>query len=86
MQTINISQRESSQSNHKVPKRRRLAPSSDVVDDRPPHQLVHGAGGPGDRRGGVLTKNGRGRGSDGMGGGGLNFGRYPNKIGKRGAG
>ena len=42
MQTINISQRESSQSNRKVPKRRRLAPSWDVVDDRPPHQLVHG--------------------------------------------
>ena len=31
-----------SQSTHKVPKRRRLAPSWDVVDDRPPHQLVHG--------------------------------------------
>ena len=42
MQTINISKRERSQSTHKVPKRRRLAPSWDVVDDRPPHQLVHG--------------------------------------------
>ena len=39
---INILQREMSQSNHKVPKRRRLAPSWDVVDARPPHQLVHG--------------------------------------------
>ena len=43
MQTINISKRASSQSTHKVPKRRRLAPSWDVVDDRSPHQLVHGA-------------------------------------------
>ena len=43
MQTITISLRERSQSNHKVPKRRRLSPSWDVVDDRPPHQLVHGA-------------------------------------------
>ena len=42
MQTINISERKRSQSTHKVPKRRRLAPSWDVVDDRPPHQLVHG--------------------------------------------
>ena len=42
MQTINISKRASSQSTHKVPKRRRLAPSWDVVDDRTPHQLVHG--------------------------------------------
>ena len=42
MQTTNISLRERSQSSHKVPKRRRLAPSWDVVDDRPPHQLVHG--------------------------------------------
>ena len=43
MHIINILQRERSQSNHKVPKRRRLAPSWDLVDDRPPHQLVHGA-------------------------------------------
>ena len=42
LQTINISKRASLQSTHKVPKRRRLAPSWDVVDDRPPHQLVHG--------------------------------------------
>ena len=42
LHTINISQRERPQSTHKVPKRRRLAPSWDVVDDRPPHQLVHG--------------------------------------------
>ena len=42
MQTTNISLRERSQSSHKVPKRRRLAPSWDVVDDRHPHQLVHG--------------------------------------------
>ena len=37
-----FSQHESSQSTHKVAKRRRLAPSWDVVDDRLPHQLVHG--------------------------------------------
>ena len=43
MHKINISQRKMSQSTHKVLKRRRLAPSWDVVDDRPPHQLVHGA-------------------------------------------
>ena len=42
MHIINILQRERSQSNHKVSKRRRLAQSWDVVDDRPPHQLVHG--------------------------------------------
>ena len=42
MQIIDISKRERSQSTHKVPKRRRLAPSWDAVDDRPPHQLVHG--------------------------------------------
>ena len=42
MQTINFWKRVRSQSTHKVPKRRRLAPSWDVVDDRPPHQLVHG--------------------------------------------
>ena len=42
MQTINIAKRASSQSTHKVPKRRRLAPSWDVADDRTPHQLVHG--------------------------------------------
>ena len=42
MHTINIWQREWSHSTHKVPKRRRLAPSWDVVDDRPLHQLVHG--------------------------------------------
>ena len=46
MQTTNISLRERSQSSHKVPKRRRLAPSWDVVDDRPPHQLVHGENSP----------------------------------------
>ena len=38
-----FSKRERSHSaTHKVPKRRRLAPSWDVVGDRPPHQLVHG--------------------------------------------
>ena len=42
MHTINNSQRERSQSTHKVSKRRRIAPSWDVVDERPPHQLVHG--------------------------------------------
>ena len=42
MHTINIPQHERSQSTHKVPKRRRLAPSWNVVNDRPPHQLVHG--------------------------------------------
>ena len=42
MHTINISKRERSQSTHKVPKRGRLAPSWDVVDDHPPHQLVDG--------------------------------------------
>ena len=42
MHILNILQREWPQSNHKVPKRRRLAPSWDVVDDRPPHQLIHG--------------------------------------------
>ena len=42
MHILNILQRGRPQSNHKVPKRRRLVPSWDVVDDRPPHQLVHG--------------------------------------------
>ena len=42
MQTINISKRASSQSTHNVPKRRRLAPCWDVVDDGTPHQLVRG--------------------------------------------
>ena len=55
MQTINISNRERSQSTHKVPKRRRLAPSWDVVDDRPPHQLVHGVSGAHYRLGGYST-------------------------------
>ena len=45
MHIIIILQRERSQSSHKVPKRRRLAPSWDAVDDRLPHQLVHGAPG-----------------------------------------
>ena len=42
MHILIILQPERPQSNHKVPKRRRLVPSWDVVDDRPPHQLVHG--------------------------------------------
>ena len=42
MHIRNILRRKRPQSNHKVPKRRRLAPSWDVVDDRPPHLLVHG--------------------------------------------